>query len=89
MANIPAPQRFNSGDIIRYSDGVSALFRYSGTNNCDRLYGNHVLGGAHSACDMIFTRLTIASEADLAFCREQRPEWFASQDSDAVEIVKP
>lgn len=83
MANIPAPQRFKAGDIVRYSNGVSALFRYSGTNNCDRLYGDHVLGGAHSACDMIFTRLEAASEADLAFCRERRPEWFAAQ------MVKP
>lgn len=83
MVVIPAPQRFKTGDIIRYGDGVSALFRYSGTNNCDRLYGDHVLGGAHSACDMIFTHLELASEADLAYCREWSPEWFAA------EVVQP
>lgn len=77
MTNTPAPQRFKAGDIVRYADGISALFRYSGTHNCDRLYGDHVMGGVGSGADLIFTRLAPASAEDLAFCREQRPEWFA------------
>jgi hypothetical protein len=71
--------RFKAGDIVRYSDGVSALFRYDGTHNFDRLYGSHVLGGAHSAGDKMFVRLQPASAEDLAFCRELRPEWFSAE----------
>ncbi|MCK1684284.1 hypothetical protein IVA87_34085 [Bradyrhizobium sp. 147] len=72
----PPQERFKAGDIVRYGDGVSALFRYTGTHNCDRLYGVHVLGGIHSACDMMFYDLRPASAEDLAFCRLYRPEWF-------------
>lgn len=72
----PPQDRFKPGDIVRYAAGVSALFRYTGTHNCDRLYGEHVMGGVGSGCDMIFFDLRPASAEDLAFCREQRPEWF-------------
>ncbi|MBR0882381.1 hypothetical protein ABIF65_003320 [Bradyrhizobium japonicum] len=37
------------------------------------LYGSHVLGGVHNACDMTFFDLRPASAED-EFCREQRPE---------------
>ncbi len=77
MASAPAIERFKSGDIIRYSDGVSALFRYNGTHNQGRLYGTHVLGGSHGAADLIFTELQPASAGDIEFCRQHRPEWFA------------
>lgn len=72
-----AAQRFKAGDIVRYDHGVSALFRFEGTVNCGRLYGTHVLGGAHGAADRLFFDLRAADEADLAFCRTHRPEWFA------------
>jgi hypothetical protein len=56
---------------------VSALFRYEGAHNAGRLYGTHVLGGAHGASDAMFFELTPATEADMVFCKAQRPEWFA------------
>ena len=78
-AGVQAPERFKAGDIIRYSDGVSALFRYSGTSNSYRLYGDHVMGGSASASDMIFNTLKLASAEDLAFCRKKRPEWLFAE----------
>lgn len=74
----PAVERFKSGDIIRYGSGVSALFRYEGTHNAGRLYGSHVLGGAHGASDALFFDLRPASPEDILYCKLQRPEWFAS-----------
>jgi hypothetical protein len=68
--------QFNTGDIIRYNEGVSALFKYTGTKNNNRYYGEHVLGGYHSAEDLIFTKLKLADEKDLEFCRKHKPEWF-------------
>ena len=67
---------FNIGDIIRYSEGVSALFKYTGTKNLNRYYGEHVLGGVHSAEDSIFNKLKLADEFDLEYCRKTKPEWF-------------
>ena len=71
-----ASERFKGGDIIRYGSGVSALFRYDGVRNGDRIYGSHVLGGVHSASDHNFFKLQPASTEDIEFCRNTRPEWF-------------
>lgn len=79
--------RFKAGDIIRYASGVSALFRYSGTENAGCLYGSHVLGGVHSATDVTFFTLRPASPEDLEFCRKTRPEWFAA--APPAEIAAP
>lgn len=71
----PAPDRFMVGDIVRYDNGVSALFRYTSAHG-HRLYGDHVLSGIHSAHDRTFFTLKPASEEDIAFCRVNKPEWF-------------
>lgn len=72
----PATERFKAGDIVRYASGVSALFRYEGTHNAGRLYGTHVMGGVHSACDMNFFPLQAASIEDIEFCKGRHPDWF-------------
>lgn len=63
---------FKAGDIVRYSDGISALAQiispHAGGYNA-----NHVLGGVQFVC----RHLQLANEADLAFCKSQKPEWFA------------
>ncbi len=64
--------------MIRYADGVSALFRFDGTVNAERLYGSHVMGGSHGAADVGFFDLRPASPEDIEFCRSKRPEWFAA-----------
>jgi hypothetical protein len=83
-----ATQRFKPGDIIRYASGVSALFRYDGTHNCDRLYGEHVLGGAQGAADTMFFDLRPANLEDLAFCRAKRPDWFAQTAAEMLDALK-
>lgn len=81
-----ATDRFKAGDIVRCGSGVSALFRYEGTHNAGRLYGMHVLGGAHSAADDTFFMLQPASAEDIEFCRQKRPEWFAT-DAAALQAL--
>lgn len=81
MTKRPANERFKSGDIVRYASGISALFRYEGTHNQGRLYGTHVMGGAHSASDAYFFDLCPASHSDLEFCKARHPDWFAADEN--------
>jgi len=67
--------KIKSGDIVRYADGASALFKVSAPH-ADGWHGHHVMGGVHYASDQIFNKLKLANAEDIEFCRQKRPEWF-------------
>ena len=71
------------GDIARYGGGPTALFRLEEQHG-SRWYGQHVLGGGHSAEEFGLHRMVLASEDDIALCKERRPEWFASPNHASV-----
>lgn len=68
--------RFKTGDIIRYNDGPTSLFRFAGTFNAPFYYGEHVLGAVIGASDRKYYQLRLADEKDLELCREKQPKWF-------------
>jgi len=76
ISNTKNPENnFKIGDIIRYSPGISALFKYTSKNG-DRFYGEHVMGGTASCYPF---ELELASELDIEFCKAKRPEWFITK----------
>jgi len=73
-----AGSRFAPGTVVRYGDRVSALFRVESaipSGDTFRYYGTHVLGGSHSAMDVIFVTLREASDDDWKFIHEHQPGW--------------
>lgn len=71
------------GDLIRYADGVSALGRIH-SRHAGGWHFEHVLGGFQFVFDHGWGLRGIfkPSEADIAFCRERKPDWF-SEAADA------
>lgn len=63
------------GDIIRYSDGVSALVKLE-QSHAGGWHCSHVLGGPHFVSDGIFNKLKLANAEDIRFCMKKRPDWF-------------
>lgn len=66
-------ENFKAGDIIRYSDGISALVKLI-SPHAGGWHGSHVMGGTIYVSD--FKK---ATEQDLDFCRQKKPEWFAKE----------
>jgi hypothetical protein len=67
-----------AGDIVRYDDGVSALMRLL-SPHAGGWHGEHVLGGIHFSSNNWQFRLQAASEKDIEFCKQHKPEWFKTE----------
>ena len=77
---------FNVGDIARYRDGKTSLFRIERIHG-DRCYGDHVLGSMHVSSSVWPGNMQPASDADLALCRALRPDWFAAAPATLAEPI--
>ena len=75
--------KFGIGDIVRYSDGVSALFRITHIENIgnenERYYGSHCLGGYHSASPK---ECSAPSIDDYKFVVSQYVKYFERHEKD-------
>lgn len=65
---------FKPGEIARYSDGITSLVRLGQKDTNGSWYCGHVLGGS---VYILESKLSRPTGADLAYCQEHRPEWFA------------
>ena len=77
-------REIKAGDIVRYGEGVSALFKVSNPH-ANGWHGLHVMGGIHFAGDGIFDKLRLADTKDIEFCKTKRPEWFTMPRRSALQ----